>query len=160
MGASRKIMKATVGGSTTKAEGGFSPVDMLAGKFPENTNQTPSYKASGGGIIGATGGGGIPRAIGMITGGGGKATFSGGSFSGMDKKEKTMEDKSETPKANKDFDFDFDAVKKKLLEKAKEERITRQNQFTREKEVYDQSLPDSVKKEIQKNPLQFMVRGG
>ena len=42
MGASRKIMKAAVGGSTTKAQGGFSPVDMLAGKFPENTNQTPS----------------------------------------------------------------------------------------------------------------------
>tara|TARA_R100000149_G_C5748762_1_gene59243 strand:- start:17 stop:472 length:456 start_codon:yes stop_codon:yes gene_type:complete len=151
MGASRKIMKAAVGGSTTKAEGGFSPVDMLAGKFPENTSQTPSYKASGGGI---------PRAIGMITGGGGKATFSGGSFSGMDKKEKNMENKSETPKANKDFDFDFDAVKKKLLEKAKEERMIRQNQFTREKEVYDQSLPDSVKKEMKESPLQFMVRGG
>jgi|TARA_R100000455_G_C6138002_1_gene32381 hypothetical protein len=144
MGASKKIMKAAVGGSTTKAQGGFSPVDMLAGKFPENTNQTPSYKASGGGILSAAGGG-IPKAFGLITGGRGKATFSGGSFNEMDKKENIMEDKLETPKANKDFDFDFYNVKKKLLEKAKEEKMMRQNQFTKEKEVYNQSLPNSVK---------------
>ena len=48
------------------------------------------------------------------------------------------------------FKSDYDDVRKRLLDKAKEERIQRQNQFIREKEVYGQSLPDSM----QKNPYE------
>jgi hypothetical protein len=73
----------------------------------------------------------------------------------------TMKEEEEQPtKDTSKDDFGMENVRKRLLERAKQERIARQNQFTREKEVYDQSLPDSVKKKMQKNPLQFMVRGG
>ena len=72
---------------------------------------------------------------------------------------KEEEEEQPTKDTSKD-DFSMENVRKRLLERAKQERIARQNQFTREKEVYDQSLPDSVKKKMQKNPLQFMVRGG
>jgi DMSO/TMAO reductase YedYZ molybdopterin-dependent catalytic subunit len=72
---------------------------------------------------------------------------------------KEEEEEQPTKDTSKD-DFGMENVRKRLLERAKQERIARQNQFTREKEVYDQSLPDSVKKKMQKNPLQFMVRGG
>ena len=55
MGASRKIMSAVTGGSSTQAQGGFSPVDMLkqAGKFPENTNQKPSSEGLSGSFTGS-----------------------------------------------------------------------------------------------------------
>jgi hypothetical protein len=55
--------------------------------------------------------------------------------------------------------FDMDNVRKRLLEKAKEERAKRSEQLAQEKLIYDQSLPESTK-EIKKSPLQFMVRGG
>ena len=71
-----------------------------------------------------------------------------------------IKEEQQITKDTSEDNFDMENVRKRLLEKAKQERIARQNQFTREKEVYDQSLPDSVKEEMQKNPLQFMVRGG
>lgn len=71
----------------------------------------------------------------------------------------TMKEEEQPTKDTSKDDFGMENVRKRLLERAKQERIARQNQFTREKEVYDQSLPDSVKKNA-KNPLQFMVRGG
>mgnify|MGYP003126823380 CR=1 FL=1 len=142
MGASRKIMSAVTGGSSTQAQGGFSPVDMLkqAGKFPENTTQKPSFTGSGGGILGAAGGG-IPKAIGMITGGRGKATFSGDSFSNMGKEQKTdsKEDQFRTFKVSKDLDYE--ATKKRLLELAKEESIKINKAKEADKMVYDRSLP-------------------
>ena len=143
MGASRKIMKAAVGGSSTQAQGGFSPIDMLqqqAGKFPENTTQKPSFAGSGGGILGAAGGG-IPKAIGMIKGGRGKATFSGDSFSKKDqKKEKdSKEDQFRTFKVSRDLDYE--ATKKRLLELAKEEAIKLNQAKESDKIVYDRSLP-------------------
>lgn len=46
------------------------------------------------------------------------------------------------------FKSDFDDVKKRLLDKAKEEKIQKQNQLSKEKQVYDKSLPNST----QKNP--------
>jgi hypothetical protein len=162
MGASRKIMSAVTGGSSTQAQGGFSPVDMLkqAGKFPENTNQKPSSeglsgsftgsgvrglpKAAGRGLmsLGAAGGSGIPRAIGMITGGKGKATFSGDSFSGMNKEEKkdSKEDQFRTFRVSKDLDYE--ATKKRLLELAKEEAIKINAAKEADKIVYDRSLPN------------------
>ena len=72
----------------------------------------------------------------------------------------TMTGEQQPTKDTREDNFDMENVRKRLLEKAKQERAARQNQFTREKEVYDQSLPNSVKEEMQKNPLQFMVRGG
>ena len=143
MGASRKIMKAAVGGSSTQAQGGFSPIDMLqqqTGKFPENTTQKPSFAGSGGGILGAAGGG-IPKAIGMITGGRGKATFSGDSFSKKDqKKEKdSKEDQFRTFKVSRDLDYE--ETKKRLLELAKEEAIKLNQAKESDKIVYDRSLP-------------------
>ena len=54
--------------------------------------------------------------------------------------------------------FDMDNVRKRLLEKAKEERAKRSEQLAQEKLIYDQSLPESTE-EIKKSPLQFMVRG-
>ena len=162
MGASRKIMKAAVGGSSTPAQGGFSPVDMLkqAGQFPENTTQKPSsgsFTGSGAkglpstlgrGLMsfGAAGGSGIPRAIGMITGGKGKATFSGDSFSGMNKEEKkdSKEDQFRTFRVSKDLDYE--ATKKRLLELAKEEAIKINAAKEADKLVYDRSLPNQDKK--------------
>ena len=144
MGASRKIMKAAVGGSSTQAQGGFSPIDMLqqqAGKFPENTTQKPQFTGSGGGILGAAGGG-IPKAIGMITGGRGKATFSGDSFSKKDQKGKkdSKEDQFRTFRVSKDLDYE--ATKKRLLELAKEEAIKINAAKEADKIVYDRSLPN------------------
>ncbi len=90
----------------------------------------------------------------MLTG----ATGSG--IMGRKGKETMKEEEEQPTKDTSKDDFGMENVRKRLLERAKQERIARQNQFTREKEVYDQSLPDSVKKKMQKNPLQFMVRGG
>ena len=56
-------------------------------------------------------------------------------------------------------DFSLEGVRKRLLEKAKEERAKRTQQLAQEKKIYDESLPESTK-EIKKSPLQFMVRGG
>jgi len=143
MGASRKIMKAAVGGSSTPAQGGFSPVEMLkqAGQFPENTTQKPQFTGSGGGILGAAGGG-IPKAIGMITGGRGKATFSGDSFSKRDqeKEKDSKEDQFRTFRVSKDLDYE--ATKKRLLELAKEEAIKINAAKEADKIVYDRSLPN------------------
>ena len=144
MGASRKIMSAAFGSPSTKAQGGFSPINMLqqqADKFPENTNQKPQFTGSGGGLFGAAGGGGIPRAIGMITGGKGKATFAGDSFSKMDKKEKkdSKDDQFRTFRVSKDLDYE--ATKKRLLELAKEEAIKISKAKETDKMVYDRSLP-------------------
>ena len=157
MGASRKIMKAAVGGSSTPAQGGFSPVDMLkqAGQFPENTTQKPSsgsFTGSGAkglpstlgrGLMsfGAAGGSALPKAVGMITGRGGRATFSGDSFSGMGKKEKkgSEEDQYRTFRVSKDLDYE--ATKKRLLELAKEESIKINKAKEADKMVYDRSLP-------------------
>ena len=148
MGASRKIMKAAVGGSSTQAQGGFSPIDMLqqqAGKFPENTTQKPQFTGSGGGILGAAGGG-IPKAIGMITGGRGKATFSGDSFSKKDQKGKkdSKEDQFRTFRVSKDLDYE--ATKKRLLELAKQEAIKINKAKEADKLVYDRSLPTMEEK--------------
>ena len=143
MGASRKIMKAAVGGSSTPAQGGFSPVEMLkqAGQFPENTTQKPSFAGSGGGILGAAGGG-IPRAFGMITGGRGKATFSGDSFSKRDqeKEKDSKEDQFRTFRVSKDLDYE--ATKKRLLELAKQEAIKINQAKEADKIVNDRSLPN------------------
>ena len=149
MGASRKIMKAAVGGSSTQAQGGFSPINMLqqqADKFPENTTQKPSFAGSGGGLFGAAGGGGIPKAIGMITGGRGKATFSGDSFSKKDQKEKkdSKEDQFRTFRVSKDLDYE--ATKKRLLELAKQEAIKINKAKEADKLVYDRSLPTMEEK--------------
>jgi hypothetical protein len=144
MGASRKIMGAVTGGSSTQAQGGFSPIDMLqqqAGKFPENTTQKPQFTGSGGGILGAAGGG-IPKAIGMITGGRGKATFSGDSFSKKDeqKEKDSKKDQFRTFRVSKDLDYE--ATKKRLLELAKEEAIKINAAKEADKIVYDRSLPN------------------
>ena len=141
MGASRKVMGAVTGGSSTQAQGGFSPVDMLAGKFPENTTQKPQFTGSGGGILGAAGGG-ILKAIGMITGGRGKATFSGDSFSKRDEKEgkDSKKDQFRTFRVSKDLDYE--ATKKRLLELAKEEAIKINAAKEADKIVYDRSLPN------------------
>ena len=149
MGASRKLMGAVTGGSSTQAQGGFSPIDMLqrqAGKFPENTTQKPSLAVSGVGLFGAAGGGGIPKAIGMITGGRGKATFSGDSFSKKDQKEKkdSKEDQFRTFRVSKDLDYE--ATKKRLLELAKQEAIKINKAKEADKLVYDRSLPTMEEK--------------
>ena len=146
MGASRKIMSAALGSPSTKAQGGFSPINMLqqqADKFPENTNQKPQFTGSGGGLFGAAGGGAVPRAIGMITGEKGKATFAGDSFSKMDKKEK-KDDQFRTFRVSKDLDYE--ATKKRLLELAKEEAIKIGKAKESDKVVYDRSLPTTAEK--------------
>ena len=108
-------------------------------------------------LTGATAGSGI-------MGRRGKATMTGDVGAGpfrkfTEKAEQDMKEEQSTKNTSED-DFGIENVRKRLLERAKQERMARQNQFTREKEVYDQSLPDSVKKEMKKSPLQFMVRGG
>ena len=144
MGASRKIMGAVTGGSSTPAQGGFSPVDMLkqGGKFPENTNQKPKFAGGMGGLIGVVGSA-IPSAARALSGGKGKATFSGDSFSKKEKKD-SKEDQFRTFKVNKDLDYE--ATKKRLLELAKEEAIKINAAKEADKLVYDRSLPNQDKK--------------
>ena len=78
----------------------------------------------------------------MITGGKGKATFSGDSFSGMNKEEKkdSKEDQFRTFRVSKDLDYE--ATKKRLLELAKEEAIKINAAKEADKIVYDRSLPN------------------
>tara|TARA_R100000322_G_scaffold38576_1_gene24204 strand:+ start:214 stop:552 length:339 start_codon:yes stop_codon:yes gene_type:complete len=71
-------------------------------------------------------------------------TLKGGADRSETKEEPVRKEEQNT------FKSDYDDVRKRLLDKAKEERIQRQNQLTREKEVYGQSLPDSM----QKNPYE------
>jgi hypothetical protein len=106
--------------------------------------------------------GGSP--LNSIVGRTGKATMTGDVGAGpfrkiTEKAKQDMKEEQTTKDTNKD-NFDMENVRKRLLERAKEERAKRTQQFTQEKQIYDQSLPDSVKKEMQKKPLQFMVRGG
>ena len=106
--------------------------------------------------------GGSP--INSLVGRRGKATMTGDVGAGpfrkiTEKAKQDMKEEQTTKDTNKD-NFDMENVRKRLLERAKEERAKRTQQFTQEKQIYDQSLPDSVKKEMQKKPLQFMVRGG
>ena len=72
-----------------------------------------------------------------------------GNIRGRAESPKTAEALVEKEEQNT-FKSDFDDVRKRLLEKAKEERIQKQAQLTREKEVYGQSLPNSM----QKNPYE------
>ena len=107
--------------------------------------------------------GGAP--LNSVVGRRGKATMTGDVGAGPFRKitEKAKQDMKEEQQTTKDTNkdnFDIENVRKRLLERAKEERAKRTQQFTQEKQIYDQSLPDSVKKEMKKNPLQFMVRGG
>lgn len=107
--------------------------------------------------------GGSP--INSLVGRRGKATMTGDVGAGPFRKitERAKQDMKEEQQTTKDTNkdnFDIENVRKRLLERAKEERAKRTQQFTQEKQIYDQSLPDSVKKEMKKNPLQFMVRGG
>ena len=147
MGASRKIMSAVTGGSSTPAQGGFSPVDMLkqGGKFPENTNQKPKFAGGMGGLIGVVGSA-IPSAARALSGGKGKATFSGDSFSKKDeqKEKDSKKDQFRTFRVSKDLDYE--ATKKRLLELAKEEAIKINAAKEADKLVYDRSLPTQDKK--------------
>ena len=72
---------------------------------------------------------------------------------------KDMEEENQVIKDKSADNFDMDNVRRRLLEKAKEERAKRSEQLAQEKQIYDQSLPESTKK-MKKSPLQFMVRGG
>jgi len=49
-------------------------------------------------------------------------------------------------------------IRKRLLAKAKEDRETNQLMYAKEKQIYDQSLPNQQKNNS--SDLQFMVRGG
>ena len=94
-----------------------------------------AIKGGAGGLFSA-----IPRAVGMTSGG--KATFSGDSFSKKDqeKKETPKEDEFRTFKVRKDLDYE--STKKRLLELAKEEAIKTSRSKDMEKEIYDRSLPN------------------
>ena len=123
-------------------------------KIPEGSQRSMAFL----GLMADSVGGGI-------MGRRGKATMTGDVGAGpfrkfTEKAEQDMKEEQQSTKNTSEDDFGIENVRKRLLERAKQERIARQNQFTREKEVYDQSLPDSVKKEMKKSPLQFMVRGG
>ena len=107
-----------------------------------NTTQKRQFTGSGGGLFGAAGGLGIPNAIGAITGGKGKATFSGDSFSKKDEKgeKDSKKDQFRTFRVSKDLDYE--ATKKRLLELAKEEAIKINAAKEADKIVYDRSLPN------------------
>ena len=100
--------------------------------------------------------GGAP--LNSVVGRRGKATMTGDVGAGPFRKitEKAKQDMKEEQQTTKDTNkdnFDMENVRKRLLERAKEERAKRTQQFTQEKQIYDQSLPDSVKKEMQKKTL-------
>tara|TARA_R100000322_G_scaffold69113_1_gene43524 strand:+ start:40 stop:513 length:474 start_codon:yes stop_codon:yes gene_type:complete len=94
-----------------------------------------AIKGGAGGLFSA-----IPRAVGMTSGG--KATFSGDSFSKKDQegKETPKGDEFRTFKVRKDLDYE--STKKRLLELAKEEAIKTSRSKDMEKEIYDRSLPN------------------
>ncbi len=133
-----------------------------------------AIKGGAGGLFSA-----IPRAVGMTSGG--KATFSGDSFSKRDQEEKETPkgDEFRTFKVRKDLDYE--STKKRLLELAKEEAIKTSRSKDMEKEIYERSLPNvkdgnettaemflgkDYKKNVQKTidnlptPLQGMFGGG
>ena len=131
-------------------------------KMPEGKERTMSMME-----LMLTGGSGAQRGI---MGRRGKATMTGDVGAGPFKKftDKAEQDKNDTREvtSSQSSDFDMDKVRERLLAKAKEERTARSQQYAQEKQVYNQSLPDSVRKDIQNTmkdspkPLQFMVRGG
>ena len=131
-------------------------------KMPEGKERTMSMME-----LMFTGGSGSQSGI---MGRRGKATMTGDVGAGPFKKftDKAEQDKNDTREvtSSQSSDFDMDKVRERLLAKAKEERTARSQQYAQEKQVYNQSLPDSVRKDIQNTmkdspkPLQFMVRGG
>ena len=107
-------------------------------KMPEGSERSMSFMglmadSIGGGIMGRTG----------------RATMTGDVGAGPFKKftDKEEQDKEETREvtSSQSSDFDMDKVRERLLSKAKEERAARSQQYTKEKQVYNQSLPDSAK---------------
>ena len=87
------------------------------------------------GRTGASGGTGIQNAISGIVSPSASASI------------KTEQDKEDTREvtSSQSSDFDMDKVRERLLAKAKEERTARSQQYTKEKQIYNQSLPDSAK---------------
>ena len=85
--------------------------------------------------LGASGGTGIQNAISGIVSPSASASI------------KTEQDKEDTREvtSSQSSDFDMDKVRERLLAKAKEERTARSQQYSQEKQVYNQSLPDSAK---------------
>jgi len=110
-------------------------------KMPEGKERTMSMME-----LMLTGGSGAQSGI---MGRRGKATMSGDVGAGPFKKftDKEEQDKGETREvtSSQSSDFDMDKVRERLLAKAKEERTARSQQYTNEKQVYNQSLPDSAK---------------
>lgn len=110
-------------------------------KMPEGKERTMSFAE-----LMLTGGSGSQRGI---MGRRGKATMTGDVGAGPFKKftDKEEQDKEETREvtSSQSSDFDMDKVRERLLSKAKEERTARSQQYTKEKQVYNQSLPDSAK---------------
>ena len=99
------------------------------------------------GAMGSSGGGGlqsaVPMVVGIATGGKGKATFSGDSFSKKNQEKEEVEDTKQENKVNTTDDMSFENIRQRLLDKAKEERVMLNQQMTRERETYDRSLPTS-----------------
>ena len=123
-------------------------------KMPEGKERTMSMMElmlSGGsgaqrgimGRTGASGGTGIQNAISGIVSPSASASI------------KTEQDKEDTREvtSSQSSDFDMDKVRERLLAKAKEERTARSQQYSQEKQVYNQSLPDSAKQ------MQMIVGG-
>jgi len=110
-------------------------------KMPEGKERTMSMME-----LMLTGGSGAQRGI---MGRRGKATMTGDVGAGPFKKftDKEEQDKNDTREvtSSQSSDFDMDKVRERLLAKAKEERTARSQQYAQEKQVYNQSLPDSAK---------------
>tara|TARA_A100001388_G_C28694045_1_gene462774 strand:+ start:610 stop:996 length:387 start_codon:yes stop_codon:yes gene_type:complete len=73
----------------------------------------------------------------------------------------TMADDNKPAPLKEEIDssnFEMADVRKRLLAKAKEEKETNQLMYAKEKQIYDQSLPNQQKNNS--SDLQFMVRGG
>ena len=127
------------------------------------------------GIAGATG-----SALGSIAGG---SSYSGSEAFTREAREAkealTKSKKEDKEDTNASSPFDYEAVKNRLLGKAKEERLSRDKQLAQEKETYQQSLPtlgnnpaaqtllgptiqQTVTSSINRlpDPLQMMFRGG
>ena len=163
-------MGASKGSKKSLGAGGGSGLGGAIGSIVKRVAGGPMGALAG--IGGATG-----SALGSAVGG---SSYSGSEPFTREAREALAKSKKEDKEdTNASSPFDYEAVKNRLLGKAKEERLSRDKQLAQEKETYQQSLPtlgnnpaaqtllgptiqQTVTSSINRlpDPLQMMFRGG
>ena len=125
-------MGASKGSKKSLGAGGGSGLGGAIGSIVKRVAGGPMGALAG--IGGATG-----SALGSAVGG---SSYSGSEPFTREAREALAKSKKEDKEdTNASSPFDYEAVKNRLLGKAKEERLSRDKQLAQEKETYQQSLP-------------------